>query len=437
MGMIISYAASHIIEAIILWISMSQMYSHRFRQWITGLAIFAGHAVMFGVFCTCNIYVVTLVNIVTYIVLIALLYDISIGYTVFWAIILNTVIALSEQIVIFILRYAAGVNYIELNNIVSCAMVVCLCKVVYFIITQIMVRIQNRRKSSAGSDLSMLLLMVTLIASLTVFVTLYLIADEYDINGKDSAWAVMSSVLLIFANILVLWVNIRISDRNAENARMKLQLEQERADTKYYKLAYEKNESLEILRHDISNHLNTLLDMGSDEDVKKYIMGIMKDYSIGRRTTFSKSNVLNGLVNQYMEQCQNEGIELLVDIRLGTVENIAATDVVALFGNVLSNAYEAVMQCSKDIYPYIELVVKRSGDIIIIKESNSCAAAPKMSGGQLISVKKDTQKKHGYGMKSIDKVVEKYNGSHMEEYDEENREFSISIILMLETGDCT
>ena len=50
MGMIISYAASHIIEAIILWISMSQMYSHRFRQWITGLAIFAGHAVMFGVF---------------------------------------------------------------------------------------------------------------------------------------------------------------------------------------------------------------------------------------------------------------------------------------------------------------------------------------------------------------------------------------------------
>ena len=380
---------------------------------------------------------VTLVNIVTYIVLIALLYDISIGYTVFWAIILNTVIALSEQIVIFILRYAAGVNYIELNNIVSCAMVVCLCKVVYFIITQIMVRIQNRRKSSAGSDLSMLLLMVTLIASLTVFVTLYLIADEYDINGKDSAWAVMSSVLLIFANILVLWVNIRISDRNAENARMKLQLEQERADTKYYKLAYEKNESLEILRHDISNHLNTLLDMGSDDDVKKYIMGIMKDYSIGRRTTFSKSNVLNGLVNQYMEQCQNEGIELLVDIRLGTVENIAATDVVALFGNVLSNAYEAVMQCSKDIYPYIELVVKRSGDIIIIKESNSCATAPKMSGGQLISVKKDTQKKHGYGMKSIDKVVEKYNGSHMEEYDEENREFSISIILMLETGDCT
>ena len=79
----------------------------------------------------------------------------------------------------------------------------------------------------------------------------------------------------------------------------------------------------------------------------------------------------------------------------------------------------------------------RSGDIIIIKESNSCATAPKMSGGQLISVKKDTQKKHGYGMKSIDKVVEKYNGSHMEEYDEENMEFSISIILMLETGDCT
>lgn len=42
MEIIISYAFAHIIEAIILWMSMSQMYEHRYKQWVTGIAIMAG-----------------------------------------------------------------------------------------------------------------------------------------------------------------------------------------------------------------------------------------------------------------------------------------------------------------------------------------------------------------------------------------------------------
>lgn len=38
MEIIISYAFAHIIEAIILWMSMSQMYEHRYKQWVTGIA---------------------------------------------------------------------------------------------------------------------------------------------------------------------------------------------------------------------------------------------------------------------------------------------------------------------------------------------------------------------------------------------------------------
>lgn len=37
MEIIISYAFAHIIEAIILWMSMSQMYEHRYKQWVTGI----------------------------------------------------------------------------------------------------------------------------------------------------------------------------------------------------------------------------------------------------------------------------------------------------------------------------------------------------------------------------------------------------------------
>ena len=56
MEIIMSYIFSHLVEAIVLWMSMSQMYEHRYKQWVTGIAIMIGHAVMFGVFLT-EIYI--------------------------------------------------------------------------------------------------------------------------------------------------------------------------------------------------------------------------------------------------------------------------------------------------------------------------------------------------------------------------------------------
>ena len=50
----------------------------------------------------------------------------------------------------------------------------------------------------------MLLLMVTLIASLTVFITYYIIGVESNVNTRETVWAVASSIILVSSDILVL-----------------------------------------------------------------------------------------------------------------------------------------------------------------------------------------------------------------------------------------
>lgn len=87
MGIVLSYAFAHIIEAVILWMSMSQMYEHRYKQWLTGTIIMVGHAVMFAVFLMGNIYFVTIVNNSIYIFVIMQLFKIRKQTAVFWAII--------------------------------------------------------------------------------------------------------------------------------------------------------------------------------------------------------------------------------------------------------------------------------------------------------------------------------------------------------------
>lgn len=435
MEIVISYAFAHIVEAIILWMSMSQMYERRYKNWITGLIMLSGHAVMFGVFLTDNIYDVTTVNNVVYFLLIAWLFNISKKVAVFWALIYNAMMALSELTVFYIIQYLVGVCDVKGNGVVTNIIVVCLCKTIFFLFIQVMVLIKNRSnvgKDLYKDDLPIVLFIVSLISSLMVFITYYVVGMNSLISQTEAVCMVMSMIILILADILVLFVNIKVNERNAENAMIKIQLEKERADARYYKLEYEKNESLEILRHDMNNHLNTMLDIGSDNELKKYIIDIMNQYKMRRRTSFSNSNILNGLVSQYMESCEKNNIDLIADIRPDTVEVMDSTDIVALFGNLLSNAFEAAEYCKKDIKPYIEFIVKRKNDFIIIIVRNSAVKAPRKINGRYISSKKDTEKKHGYGMKSIYNIVDKYKGSHIEEYDETKREFTIKIILLNE-----
>lgn len=76
--------------------------------------------------------------------------------------------ALSEQMIFYVLQFIMRIKYVELKNTMIIVMVLCLCKILYFILIQIMVMMKNKSSVSDNGDLSMLLLMVTLIASLTV-----------------------------------------------------------------------------------------------------------------------------------------------------------------------------------------------------------------------------------------------------------------------------
>ena len=81
-----------------------------------------------------------------------------------------------------------------------------------------------------------------------------------------------------------------------------------------------------------------MLDIGSDNELKKYIIDIMNQYKMRRRTSFSNSNILNGLVSQYMESCEKNNIDLIADIRPDTVEVMDSTDIVSF-------VWKSIVEC--------------------------------------------------------------------------------------------
>ena len=104
------------------------------------------------------------------------------------------------------------------------------------------------------------------------------------------------------------------------------------------------------------------------------------------------------------------------------------TDIYSLFGNMLENAIHAVMEVpedERDIY----LSVVSKGELLSIHSHNPYAGIVKMRDGLPVTKNADTAN-HGIGTRSIQLIVEKYNG--MVSFETKDGLFNVNILLPIE-----
>ena len=132
--------------------------------------------------------------------------------------------------------------------------------------------------------------------------------------------------------------------------------------------------------------------------------------------------------NQHQRQCNDKHIALHTDIRSGTVQNIYQHDLTSLFCNLLDNAVESAKNIPDS---FIELTVqkKENSPFIIIIVINSCRSTPVYDQDGLPVSHKTSKDRHGFGIKSIKKVVKQYHGNLQMYYDNNSGTFHTIITL--------
>ena len=83
-------------------------------------------------------------------------------------------------------------------------------------------------------------------------------------------------------------------------------------------------------------------------------------------------------------------------------------DISILVGNLLDNAIEACEQI-QDGMRWVLFKLKKRQHSLFIEISNSLGTVPRIKDGELLTSKKD-KRLHGYGLKSVKRIVQKYDG---------------------------
>lgn len=161
--------------------------------------------------------------------------------------------------------------------------------------------------------------------------------------------------------------------------------------------------------HDIKYQLRVLAETQDYQEQSGYIQEIRQAIQVYEGTFQTGNAALNLVLSERGPIFQEEEIQLscLVDGTL--LDFMQPLDVSALFGNALDNAIECVLQEEQREKRLIYLRVARKGQMLHIHVENFCATPRAFHQGLPVTTKPDKEY-HGFGVRSIQHIVDKYDG---------------------------
>ncbi len=298
-------------------------------------------------------------------------------------------------------------------------------KALFFLACEILIRTKNKRSTNL-TGYQWAIQISCFFISFIMASLLWNISRTYN----DTSPLFLIIFLMIAAlNILLYILMNKMQRDNISKEEYHLLKASLASQEKFAVEARERYIEMKTLRHDIKHYLSATADLimdGKPEKAKSYIESVINEKinpaAVGVNTG---SAVIDAVINRRLEMCAEKNIEMkcLIDKQFVSENDV---DVGILLSNLLDNAIEG---CSDADFPQIELIVKRKKSLTYITVKNSIACSVLDENPKLKTSKKD-KAAHGYGIRSIKNIAEKYNGSV--DYLENNGYFISEIWLELE-----
>lgn len=189
--------------------------------------------------------------------------------------------------------------------------------------------------------------------------------------------------------------------------QMKIIEEIQKKESNQYKISKETIDMINIKCHDFRHQIR---EFGDNQKIdNEAINNLNKLIRIYDSTYHTENEALNVILNEKTLLCNNKNIRFTCIVDGNALNFIENEDIYSLFGNLIDNSIEAVNQLD-DNEKIISLKIKQVGNIVSISIKNGYKCKIQMENNLPLSKKEDNVH-HGFGMKSIKMVCEKYNGN--------------------------
>ena len=193
--------------------------------------------------------------------------------------------------------------------------------------------------------------------------------------------------------------NCGVKRLETENSVLERLLEKDRLQ---YEQARDDMEKINIRYHDLKQQYSRV-----SAEERAGLEDEMKSLNL---RYFTGNKALDIVVTQKAAICAEKGIQLICSADGEALGTMKSYHIYSLFGNAIDNAIECLEKVDDRSKRTISLTLARSGDMAVVRVENYTPEDPTVENGELVTTKDDA-KSHGFGVKSIRGVAEKYGGT--------------------------
>lgn len=192
-------------------------------------------------------------------------------------------------------------------------------------------------------------------------------------------------------------------DITAVNNTLQLQYEQYQA--------YRENSQLVNQRfHDLKHQLDIIESESDNNRRLSYIKRLRQDISQFKADVKTGNPVADTILTRKNSYCIQHHITLSCIADGQLLNGIDTMDLCSLLGNTLDNAIEAVIKIPKYDQRLIDIKIVRKANFVLYSIRNYITNDIQLKDGLPQTTKQDKEQ-HGYGLKSVKSIVNKYDGS--------------------------
>lgn len=164
-------------------------------------------------------------------------------------------------------------------------------------------------------------------------------------------------------------------------------------------------------RHDYHNHIQTMkayLQMNKIEELNQYLNNLDNDLNTVDTVIKTGNVMIDAILNSKISLAKAKDINVNAKAIVPNQLKILEIDLCVIIGNLLDNAIEACLKIENESDRFIRIYVDIFKEQLYISVQNANGGMIKKIGKTYQSTKSTNS--HGFGLKRIDNIVNKYNG---------------------------
>ena len=224
------------------------------------------------------------------------------------------------------------------------------------------------------------------------------------VNSKIFLIIGLAIILSIIIFFLMKYILTRLVDKRLSNYQNDLISKQYKEVENIYK-------QMRGWKHDYHNHIQVMkayLELERYEDMDTYLDELARDLTDIDTIVKTGNIMVDSILNSKLSLAISRDIYINAKAKVPKNLQILDIDLCVIIGNLMDNAMEAALKLKDPKDRFIRVYIREMKGQLYIAVTNSAGGEVKKINLEYITTKMGQD--HGFGLKRIDKIVNKYNG---------------------------